>query len=90
MYKIQLLGAPWNDKSKYQDNVRFAGKKKYSDSVMFWIAISNRGISKPLFCPSKSEAANSDIYMNECKEKRLLPFIREHNLHTRIFFSGLF
>ena len=41
-----------NDISKYPDSVRFAGKDKYTDKVMVWVAISNRGISKPLFRPS--------------------------------------
>ena len=41
---------------------------------MDWVAISNRGISKPLFRPSKSETVNSDIYINECLEKRLRNF----------------
>ena len=41
------------------------------------IAISNRGISKPVIRPSKSEAVNSDMDINVCLEKRLLPFIRE-------------
>ena len=28
-----------NDKSKYPDSVRFAGKEKYSIKVMVWVAI---------------------------------------------------
>ena len=48
-----------NDKSKCPDSVRFSGK----DKVMVWVAISNRGISKPLFRPSKSETVHSDIYI---------------------------
>ena len=67
-----------NDKSKCPDSVCFTGKDKYPDKVRFWVAISNRGISKPLFRPSKSEAVNSNIYINECLEQRLLLFIREH------------
>ena len=35
------------------------------------------GVSKPLIRRSKSEAVNSDIYIKECLEKRLPPFIRE-------------
>ena len=54
-----------NGKSKCQDSVRFAGKEKYHGKVMVWAAISNRGISKPLFRPFKSEAVDSDIYINE-------------------------
>ena len=55
-----------NDKSKCLDSVRFAGKEKYPNNVMAWVAISNRGISKPLFRLLKSEAGNSGIYINEC------------------------
>ena len=54
-----------NDKSKCPDGVSFAGKEKYPDKVRVWVAISNNGISKPLFLPSKSEAVNSDIYIDE-------------------------
>ena len=54
------------DKSKFADSVRFAGKEKYLDKAKFWEAISNSGISKPLFGPSKSEAVDSDIYINGC------------------------
>ena len=64
-----------NDKFKCPDSVRFAGKEKYPNKVRVRVAITNRGISNPLFRPSKSEAVNSDIYINECLEKRLLPFI---------------
>ena len=54
-----------NDKSKCPDSVRFAGKEKYPNKVMVWVAIFNRGLSKPLFRPSKSEAINSGIFINE-------------------------
>ena len=54
-----------NDKSKCPDSVRFAGKEKSPNKVMVWVAISNRGISKPLFRPSKSEAVYLGIYINE-------------------------
>ena len=67
-----------NDKFKCPDSVRFAGKEKYPNKVRVRVAITNRGISNPLFRPSKSEAVNSDIYINECLETRLFPFIREH------------
>ena len=73
-----------NDKSKFPDSAQFAGKEKFPNNAMIWVAISNRGISKQLFQPSKSEAVDSGIYINECLEKRLLPFIQ-----TQIIFSGL-
>ena len=37
--------------------------EKAKNLVMVWVAISNRGISKPLFRPSKSEAVDSGIYI---------------------------
>ena len=49
-----------NDISKCSDNVHFAGKEKYPDRVMVWVAISNRGIPKPLFRPSKFETSIGD------------------------------
>ena len=36
--------------------------------------------------PIRSEALNSDIYINECLEKRLLPFIREHHPDSNYIF----
>ena len=49
-----------NDKSKCPDSVRFSEKEKYSDKVMVCEAISNRGRTKPLFRPSKSEVVDSE------------------------------
>ena len=53
---------------------------------MIWVAISNRGISKPLFRPSKSEAVDSGIYINEYLKKRLLLFICEHHTDSNYIF----
>ena len=53
---------------------------------MVWVAICKCGISKPLIPRSKSEAVNSDIYIKECLEKRMLPFIREHHQDSNYIF----
>jgi hypothetical protein len=44
-----------------------------------WLAISNRGIPIPYFRPSKSGAVNTDIYITECLQPRLLQFIHKHH-----------
>ena len=44
-----------------------------------WVAISNRGMPIPYFSPSKSVAVNTEIYINECLQQRLLPFIHKHH-----------
>ena len=73
-------------RTKCLDSAYFAGKEKYPNKEMVWIVISNRGISKQLFRPSKSEAVNSDIYINDCLEKCLIPFILEHHSDSNYIF----
>ena len=75
-----------NDKSICPDEVRFIGREKFPTKILVWIAISARGLSKPLIRPSKSEAINSEIYINECLKKRLLPFIREYHQDLNYIF----
>jgi hypothetical protein len=50
-----------------------------------WVAISNRGMLILYFRPSKSVAVNTDIYINEWLQPRLLPFIHKH--HSDINFQ---
>jgi hypothetical protein len=70
----------------FPDEVRFIGKEKFPTKILVWIAISARGMSKPLIRASKSEAINSAISINECLKKRLLPFIREHHQDLNYIF----
>jgi hypothetical protein len=44
---------------------------------MIWQAICSCGMKSKAFITSRT--MNSDLYMKECLEKRLLPFIRQHN-----------
>ena len=37
------------DKAKCSGDVRFIRKEKYPKKILMWIAISNRGMSKPYF-----------------------------------------
>jgi hypothetical protein len=52
-----------------------------------WEDISNRGKSIPYFRPSKSVTVNTEIYIKECLQPRLLPFIYKH--HRNISFQFL-
>ena len=61
------------------ESVRFAGKTKFEPKVLMWIAISERGMSKPLFRRQNSQAFDSTIYINECLSQRLLPFLHKHH-----------
>ena len=49
----------------------FAGKEKYPAKVMVWVAIYNRGISKPLFRPLKSEAVDYNYLKSGHLYKRM-------------------
>lgn len=78
------------DKNSCPESVRFLGHEKFPGKVLMWIAISERGMSQPYFAPSKSFSVNKNVYINECLEKRLLPFIRnKHRGVDYIFWPDL-
>ena len=81
-----MLDTTQTTKSTCPDNVRFAVKEKFPTKVLVWIAISARGMFKPLIRPSNSEAIKSDICINEDLEKRLLPFIHEYHQDLNYMF----
>ena len=56
-------------KEKCPEYVRFDGKEKFPKKVLMWVAISERGMFKPLFRSSKSTAICSNVYIQECLEK---------------------
>jgi hypothetical protein len=67
------------DKSKLSDDVSLIKKKYYPKKILMWVAISNRGMSIPYFRLSKSVAINTEIFINECLQPRLLPFRHKHH-----------
>lgn len=73
------LGYYTDDKDSCPDSVRFKGQDKFPRKTLVWVAISERGISKPLVRKSKACAIDRTIYIEECLQKRLLPFIHEHH-----------
>ena len=62
-----------------QTMLALLGENKYPQKILMWLAISNRGMSIPYFRPSKSVAINTEIYIYECLQPRLLPFIHKHH-----------
>ena len=52
---------------------------------MVWIAISLKGVSKHYFQIGKL-AINKEIYLKECIQKRLIPFISEYYSDTQYVF----
>ncbi|XP_065658682.1 uncharacterized protein LOC136083205 [Hydra vulgaris] len=68
-----------NNKKTCPESVLFIGKEKFPKKLLMWKAISDRCMSVVLVRTSKAVAINSSIYINECLEKRLLPFIHKYH-----------
>ena len=58
---------------------------KYEDKLLVWIAISQNGISKPLFFKS-GLAINQHVYKNQCLTNGLLPFINKYHKRDKYVF----
>ena len=65
------------DKDTCPDDVCFKGQDKDPTKVLVWIAISERGMAQPYIRLYNSAAINDKI--DECLEKRQLPFIHKHH-----------
>ena len=72
-------------KSLTPEAVRVKPKSKYEPKVMLWLAISNRGMSRPYFRKS-GLAVNQHIYLNKCIKERLMPFIRGNHSNNNFVF----
>lgn len=68
----QIKGCDVNKKFKIQKCDKFAKK------FMVWQAICSCGLRSPSFVTSAN--MNSDLYIKECLQKRLLPLYRKHRL----------
>ena len=75
-----------NDKAKCSDDVCFIGKDKYPKKILTCIAISKWGMSKPYFRLSTSVPVNTDIYIDEFLQSKLLPFIHKHHSDVNYLF----
>ena len=74
------------DNSTVPADVKYKAEEKYPPKILVWIVISDRGISEPLFRPSKAAAIDQHVYRLECLEQRLLPFIEIHHLDGNYIF----
>jgi hypothetical protein len=74
-----------SDKSTAPVDIKYKFKMKYEPKVLVWVAISANGISNHYVHTSKN-AINHEIYIKECLNKRLLPFINEHHADKEFVF----
>lgn len=66
-----------NRRLNVPDKYKFIKLDKFGKKVMIWQAICSCGKKSRAFVTSST--LNSNVYIEECLEKRLLPFIKEHN-----------
>jgi hypothetical protein len=66
------------------DEFRFKGKQKFPTKYLVWQAIDSNGNTSDSFISEGT--MNSEIYLNECLKKRLLPFIKKYHSNGKILF----
>jgi len=78
-----------SDIQKTPDDVKYKFKSKFEPKLLVWLAISPRGMSRPYFVPS-GLAVNQHIYLEQCIQKRLMPFIKnKYPMGRYIFWPDL-
>lgn len=65
-------------------SVKFSTKKKFEKKVLVWIAIGPNGVSQPLIKDSNF-AINGNVYLKDCVQNRLIPYIRAHYDDNYVF-----
>lgn len=68
------------ERGKVAEEFRTKKKTKFPKKYLIWQAICSCGLRSQSFVTSGS--VNSEIYIKECLQKRLLPFLRKHRGST--------
>ena len=90
-FLLQDQSAPTNrgfytsDKRTTAPQVKFKRTQKFEAKILVWIAISEKGISKPFFSKQK-QAVSQTTYLNRCIIARLIPFIKSHHNKEKVLF----
>jgi len=66
-------------------DIKFRKKKKFEPKLMVWMAMSSKGVSN-MYVHKSKQAVNEDTYLNECINKRLLPFIEKYHQNGNYLF----
>ena len=66
-----------SDKDSTPSEIATFSKQKFEPKVMLWIAISPRGITRPVLTSGRSMAVTSDTYISWCLNPCLVPFLQE-------------
>ena len=64
--------------TKIPENIKWVEKSKFPEKVLVWMAISEKGISKP-YIKSTRGAMDMELYCKKCIRPRLQNFIKKHH-----------
>ena len=90
-FLLQDRSAPTNrgfytsDKRTTVPQVKFKRTQKFEPKILVWIAISEKGISKPFFSKQK-QAVSQTTYLNRCIIVGLIPSIKSHHNKKKVLF----
>lgn len=73
------------DPSTTPDHIKLKFKKKFEPKIMLYIAISDKGMSKPVFHKG-GLAVNQKVYEEKCLKKVLIPFIKKYHQDNNYIF----
>ena len=73
------------DPSAAPPNIRFQQKTKFESKVMVWMAISAKGVSN-VYVHRGKQAVDQKIYLKECINRRLLPFVDKYHSNGNFLF----
>ncbi|CAF0730696.1 unnamed protein product [Adineta steineri] len=66
------------DPATTPSNIKFQKKKTFEPKLMIWMAMSSKGVSGVYIHKSK-QAVRQTTYLEECINKRLIPFIENYH-----------
>ena len=74
-----------SDHSTAPSNIKYKQYQKFEPKILVWLAISGKGCSKP-YIHKSNNAVTGDVYLKQCIQRRLIPFIKTHHSKTKFIF----
>ena len=74
-----------SDQNLTPASIKYRPRKKFEEKCLVWLAMSAKGISKPFICKS-GMAIDQHVYLEQCIQARLVPFIHEHHSKSNYVF----
>ena len=66
-------------------DIKFRENKKFEPKIMVWMVMSSKGASD-MYVHKSKQAIRQDTYLNQCINKRLLPFIDKYHQNGNYLF----